>query len=171
MALGPGVSNFGLGQMEALASSGLELPEVNQIELHPWLQQPELVAFCQRHQIQVMGYRPTANGFRFGMALEDPVLAQRRMLVVQRIAERHGKTAAQIAIKWSAQLGYVTIPKTVTTSRMVENAEAVSDSWSLSNEEMAELAGLDEGLHTLGASEGQHIPWALVETGVPKDQW
>ena len=47
----------------------------------------------------------------------------------------------------------------------------MSESWSLSDEDMAELAGLDEGLHTLGASEGQHIPWALVETGVPKDQW
>ena len=57
LALSVGVSNFGLEQMEALASSGLELPEVNQIELHPWLAQPELVAFCQRHQIQVMGYR------------------------------------------------------------------------------------------------------------------
>lgn len=67
LALSVGVSNFGVEQLQGLSEAGLELPEVNQIELHCWLQQPQLVDYCVRNGIALMGYRPTANGFRFGM--------------------------------------------------------------------------------------------------------
>ncbi len=57
-----GVSNFGIGHLEALAKLGLDKPSVNQIELHPWQQKREIVKYCREHDIAVMGYSPLAKG-------------------------------------------------------------------------------------------------------------
>ena len=164
LARSVGVSNFGVEQLEGLATEGLAPPEVNQVELHPWLQQPALVEYCEQHHIALMGYRPTANGFRFGMTETGDVSA--KLPVLERIAATNNKTVAQIAIRWSVQRGFITIPKTVRPERLAENA-AVLD-WELSESEMEALDELDEVLHTSGASQAEYVPWPEVAVGVPE---
>ena len=105
-----GVSNFGLKHLKGIKEAGLELPEVNQIELHCWLQQKELTAYCEHEKITVMGYCPLARTKRF----KDSALLS--------IAELLGKTEAQIAIRWSIQSGFITIPNSSTASRIAQNA-------------------------------------------------
>jgi diketogulonate reductase-like aldo/keto reductase len=123
LARSVGVSNFGVEQLQGLAHAGLALPEVNQVELHVWLQQPALVQYCEANHIALMGYRPTANGFRFGMTETGDVSTKLRVL--EKIAAAKQKTVAQIAIRWSVQRGFVTIPKTVRPERLAENAEVM----------------------------------------------
>ena len=161
LAKSVGVSNFGVDQLRGLAAAGLELPEVNQIELHCWLQQRELVQFCEAHHIVLMGYRPTANGFKFGNQANEELITT-KMAPVEDIARKLGKTAAQVAIRWSVQKGFVTIPKTVTPSRMVENL-GVLQMPPLTSADMAALDAMESGLHTAGASRAAFVPWGEVK--------
>ena len=81
-----GVSNFGVEQLKGLKSAGLETPEVNQVELHPWLQQPELTAYHAAEGIVTMGYCPLARCKKFGST------------AMKGIAESVGKTEAQVCV-------------------------------------------------------------------------
>lgn len=91
-----GVSNFGIPHLEKLAMTTTIPPAVNQIEIHPWLQRVELVKYCQEHDIVVQAYSPFAKGQK----LSDPVVSQ--------IADRLGKTSAQVLLAWSLQKGKLT---------------------------------------------------------------
>jgi 2,5-diketo-D-gluconate reductase A len=75
------------------SAAGLEVPELNQVELHPWLPQTSLVAYHDTHGIRTMGYCPLARCKRFGAT------------VVKDIAAKVGKSEAQVAIRWSLQMG------------------------------------------------------------------
>jgi 2,5-diketo-D-gluconate reductase A len=88
------------------------VPAANQIELHPYLTQPELRAFHAEHGIVTESWSPLAKG---GRLLADPV--------VSTIAEKYARTPAQIVLRWHIQLGNMVIPKSVTPSRIAENID------------------------------------------------
>ena len=95
MAKAVGVSNFGVAQLQGLKASGLEVPEVNQVELHPWLQQKELVAYHNAEGIATMGYCPLARCKKFGAT------------ALKEIADGIGKTEAQVCIcAWLSRPGH-----------------------------------------------------------------
>jgi diketogulonate reductase-like aldo/keto reductase len=126
-----GVSNYLVPHLEELFSTAKELPEVNQIELHPFLQQRDTVALCRKHGIVVQAYSPLTRARR----LDHPVIVD--------IAKSVGKTPAQVVLRWSVQHGNVILPKSVHQERIRENA-AIFD-FELSTDVMSRLDALDEG--------------------------
>jgi 2,5-diketo-D-gluconate reductase A len=124
-----GVSNFHIPHLQRLFQEGSVVPAVNQIELHPQLPQAELRAFHAEHGIVTEAWSPLARG---GAVLSDPT--------VTAIADRVGKSPAQVVLRWSLQLGNVVLPRSVTPSRIEENLELFD--FSLTDEDMAALAGL-----------------------------
>ncbi|MBB4983930.1 MULTISPECIES: aldo/keto reductase [Streptomyces] len=129
-----GVSNFQPGHLRRLMDGTELIPAVNQVELHPGLQQSELRAFHAEHGIATEAWSPLAQGAVLG----DPALAA--------IAARYGKSPAQVVIRWHLQLGNVVIPKSVTPARIRENSEVFD--FALTDEEMRAVAALDRDLRT-----------------------
>ncbi|HLQ41839.1 MAG TPA: aldo/keto reductase [Thermoplasmata archaeon] len=128
-----GVSNYTIRHLEELLRATPAPPAVNQVEFHPFLYQKELLEFCVSKKIQLEAYSPLTRGHR----LDHPVIAQ--------IAARHGRTPAQVLIRWSLQHGLVVIPKSIRPERIRENA-AVFD-FQLSPDDMKRLDSLDESSH------------------------
>lgn len=106
-----GVSNHLLPHLHELLGAAETVPAVNQIEFHPYLQSRPLLEFCRSKKIQAEAWSPLMQG---GTLLRDPA--------VEAIAKKHGKTAAQVVLRWDLQKGVVTIPKSVTPARIAENA-------------------------------------------------
>ncbi|WP_426361935.1 aldo/keto reductase [Streptomyces sp. E-08] len=129
-----GVSNFQPEHLRRLMDGSALTPAVNQIELHPALQQSELRAFHGEHRIATEAWSPLAQG----AVLDDPAIVA--------IAASHGKTPAQVVIRWHLQLGNVVIPKSVTPARIRANLDVFD--FVLTDEEMAAIAGLDRDLRT-----------------------
>ncbi|MFF7443859.1 aldo/keto reductase [Streptomyces sp. NPDC008122] len=129
-----GVSNFRPGHLRRLMDGTELIPAVNQVELHPGLQQSELRAFHAEHGIATEAWSPLAQGAVLG----DPAIAA--------IAARYGKSPAQVVIRWHLQLGNVVIPKSVTPARIRENSEVFD--FALTDEEMRAVAALDRDLRT-----------------------
>lgn len=125
-----GVSNHLRPHLDEVLAAAEIVPAVNQIEFHPYLQSAALVEFCRQKEIRVEAWSPLAQG---GEVLEDPVLL--------KLAKRHGKSAAQIILRWDVQKGIVTIPKSSKPHRLAENA-AIFD-FQLSEEEVAQIDLLD----------------------------
>ncbi|ASA24699.1 aldo/keto reductase [Paenibacillus donghaensis] len=126
-----GVSNFQIHHLQELMKDAEIKPMVNQVELHPNLVQQELLEFCQAEGIQLEAWSPLMQG----QLLEQPVL--------QAIAARHGKSVAQVILRWDLQRGIVTIPKSTNAQRIAENASLFD--FSLSDAEMEQIAALDIG--------------------------
>jgi diketogulonate reductase-like aldo/keto reductase len=129
-----GVSNFRLDDLERLRAEAVTLPTVNQIELHPHLQQRELRAWHADHGILTEAWSPLAQA----EILDEPT--------IERIAASHGRTPAQVVLRWHLQLGNVVIPKSVTPERIRENIEIFD--FELSEEEMEGIAEMDAGRRT-----------------------
>ncbi|KAI9208206.1 putative reductase [Polychytrium aggregatum] len=127
-----GISNYNIHHIEELKTYAKIMPAVNQIELSPYLQRRSLVQYCQDNGIVLEAYSPLTRGEK----LNDPPLV--------RIAQQHGKTTAQVLIKWCLKKGYVTLPKSVNESRIIQNF-TVND-FDLSAEDMNVLDGLECGL-------------------------
>ncbi|PLR79653.1 aldo/keto reductase [Bacillus canaveralius] len=125
-----GVSNFNIDHLRDILENGTEVPAVNQIELHPLLSQQELRAFCQEKNIKVEAWSPIARG----RVLEEPVLNQ--------IAEKHGKSPAQVILRWHLQNGVIVIPKSVNPARLQENADIFD--FELSNEDIEKINSLNK---------------------------
>ncbi|KII91992.1 hypothetical protein PLICRDRAFT_457099 [Plicaturopsis crispa FD-325 SS-3] len=125
-----GVSNYNIHHLEEITAAGLELPAVNQIELHPLCQQKPIVKYCAEHNILVQAYCPIIRG-----QMDDPV--------IQKLSSKHGREPAQILLRWSLQKGYNPLPKSSTPSRIAANAQLYD--FELSAEDMAALDGLDKG--------------------------
>lgn len=128
-----GVSNFMVRHLEELLAHSDVPPQVDQVELSPFLSQAPLRAFCDDHDIVVEAYSPLTRGVR----LDDPT--------VLRVAERHGRTPAQVLLRWALQKDLVVLPKTVRRERLVENA-AVFD-FALDETDVRALDSLDEDFH------------------------
>ncbi|XP_029194800.2 LOW QUALITY PROTEIN: 9,11-endoperoxide prostaglandin H2 reductase-like [Acropora millepora] len=129
-----GVSNFGIHHLEELKKHSNVIPSINQIEVHPFLQESDVVNYCRKEGIVVQAYSPLTRGKKLG----HPSLTS--------IGNNHGKTTAQILLRWCVQSGYVCIPKSSRLSRIEENASIFD--FHLSEEEMAILNGLEEGFRT-----------------------
>jgi 2,5-diketo-D-gluconate reductase A len=124
-----GVSNFRVEDLERIIDATGVVPAVNQIELHPRLQQLELRRFHEEHGIATEAWSPLGKA-RF---LDEPTIA--------RIASAHGRTAAQVVLRWHIQLGNIVIPKSVTPSRIEENFRIFD--FELSEEDMRAVFELD----------------------------
>jgi diketogulonate reductase-like aldo/keto reductase len=127
-----GVSNFQAAHLRRLIDEATVVPAVNQIELHPQLQQGELRALHAELGIATEAWSPLGQGKGL---LADPVLGS--------VAAKHGRTAAQVVLRWHLQVGNVVIPKSVTPSRIAENFDVFD--FALDTEDLAAIAGLDEG--------------------------
>ncbi|MGP3636140.1 aldo/keto reductase [Streptomyces sp. 24-1644] len=127
-----GVSNFLPAHLERLIAETSVVPAVNQVELHPQLQQTELRAFHAQHGIATEAWSPLGQGKGL---LEVPT--------VVAIARKHGRTPAQVVLRWHIQTGNVVIPKSVTPSRIVENLDVFG--FELDADDLAAFAALDEG--------------------------
>lgn len=126
-----GVSNFHIPHLEALLATAEVVPMVNQVEFHPHLQQKELRAYCSEKGIQLEAWRPLMRG----AVVDVPQL--------QTLAEKLGKTPAQVTLRWMLQLGVVTIPKSQNRNRIKENWDVFD--FELSPEDMAVVDALDCG--------------------------
>lgn len=129
-----GVSNHHEHHLERILAKANTKPMVNQIELHPQLTQEPLRAFCAEQEIAVTSWSPLARG----RLLEEPVLAE--------IAAGYNKTLAQVIIRWHLQQDLIVIPKSVTPSRIVENADIYD--FSLAAEEMKAIDNLNQDWRT-----------------------
>jgi 2,5-diketo-D-gluconate reductase A len=127
-----GVSNFTEATLTRIIDDSGVVPAVNQIELHPRFNQAALRAFHARHGIATEAWSPLGQGKGL---LDDPVLA--------KIADAHGRTPAQVVLRWHLQLGTIVIPKSVTPSRIAENIDVFG--FELSAGDMAAIDALDIG--------------------------
>lgn len=128
-----GVCNFDAARLMDLCYNAEIKPMVNQIERHPHYQRHEELAIMDKLGVQPQGWAPFAEGLK-GMFTEP---------VLNEIAAKHGKTAAQVILRWNVQQGVIIIPKSVHKNRMEENL-GIWD-YSLDEEDMAQISSLDKG--------------------------
>lgn len=135
-----GVSNFMPSQIEELLASTSVIPAVNQVELHPYFQQPEVQKTNAKHGITTQAWSPIGGitFYRGGdkSVMDDPV--------IKAIAEAHGKTPAQVMLRWHLQEGRSVIPKSVNPDRIAQNFDVFD--FELSGDELAQIDALDTGV-------------------------
>jgi diketogulonate reductase-like aldo/keto reductase len=129
-----GVSNYTIRHLEEMQKYAKILPSVNQVELHVFLQQPELVKYCQDHSIAVEAYSPLAHG----RAMDNEV--------IKGIALKHNKSYAQIMLRWLLQQNVIVLPKSVTPSRIQENIDIFN--FELDKEDLDAIAKDEQDLRT-----------------------
>ncbi|MDV7766189.1 aldo/keto reductase [Peribacillus sp. CSMR9] len=130
-----GVSNFQIHHLKDLMKDAEVKPMVNQVECHPRLTQKEVQAFCKEQGIQLEAWSPLMQG----ELLDNDVL--------QAIAAKHGKSVAQVILRWDIQNGIVTIPKSTKEHRIVENSSVFD--FELTEEELNQIDGLNQN-HRVG---------------------
>lgn len=129
-----GVSNFQPSHLGRLAAECEVVPAVNQIEVHPYLTQDEVRRYCADHQIAVEAWSPIAQG----KVLDDPIIAS--------IAEKYGKTPAQVVLRWHVERGDIVFPKSTTPERIVENI-AIFD-FELDGEDVTTISSVNKDERT-----------------------
>ena len=129
-----GVSNFQAHHLRRLHEETTVRPAVNQIEVHPFLAQDELRAFCHEHEIAVEAWSPIAQG----AVLDNPTIVE--------LAKRIGRSPAQVVLRWHIQRGDIVFPKSSTPARMQENFELFD--FELEDVDVAMITGLDKGERT-----------------------
>ena len=130
-ALSIGTSNFQVEHLERLAAETATVPAVNQIELHPYFRNSDVAAYGEEHGIVTEAWSPIAQG----AVLDDPV--------IEAIAGRVDRSAAQVVLRWHIQHGHVVFPKSTTPSRIRENLEIFD--FELADGDMEQIDGLDRG--------------------------
>ncbi|ERF68365.1 hypothetical protein EPUS_06781 [Endocarpon pusillum Z07020] len=127
-----GVSNYGVGHIEEMKSyAKVWPPHVNQIELHPWCQQKTIDQYCQKHGIVVEAYCPLVRNYK----ASDPTLVE--------ISKKHGKTTAQVLVRYCLQKNWVPLPKSDNPERIAQNADVYG--FELAEEDMSKLDSLNQG--------------------------
>lgn len=129
-----GVSNYTIRHLEELLRESTIKPTVNQVELHVFLQQPELVQYCKDNDIVVEAYSPLAHGY----GLDNSVIAA--------IAKKHNKTPAQILIRWCIEVGAVPLPKSTHPDRIRQNFEVFDFAFDAAD--LEQIKTLDRGFRT-----------------------
>ncbi|MFD1124989.1 aldo/keto reductase [Lentilactobacillus raoultii] len=124
-----GTSNYGMLHLQYLATKANEMPVVNQLEVHPYLAQPAMIDFNRENQIVTQAWAPLGRG----KAFDDPVLV--------KLAKAHGKSAAQVILRWHLQRGDAFIPKSVHPQRIKQNADIYD--FELSADEMKQVDDLN----------------------------
>ncbi|WP_226346932.1 aldo/keto reductase [Agilicoccus flavus] len=156
-----GVSNFMPAHLEKLLAETDVVPAVNQIEVHPYFRQSELLAYDDAHDIVSQAWSPI-GGITFyrdgsqGSTLEEPVIAE--------IAQAHGRTPAQVMLRWHLQGGRQVIPKSVTPSRIAENFDVTG--FELSDDELAAIDALDTGVR--GGPEPEEVTMEAFGRDIPE---
>lgn len=125
-----GVSNFWEEHLDALLQDAKVKPTINQIEFHPGYWQPDVVKFCKENSIVLEAWSPLARGKVFKNEL------------LQKIADKYGKSISQITLRWVNEMGAIPIPKSTTNERILENKEIFD--FRLTSEEISEIANLPE---------------------------
>ncbi|MFS0635535.1 aldo/keto reductase [Mesobacillus foraminis] len=125
-----GVSNFQVHHLEDLLKAADVKPVINQVEYHPRLTQKELQQYCREHEVQLEAWSPLMQG----QLLDNPEL--------QGIANRHGKSVAQVILRWDLQNGVITIPKSIKENRIIENSSIFD--FELSSDDMEKIDGLNK---------------------------
>lgn len=128
-----GVCNFEIEHLERLIETTGVTPQINQIELHPEHQRAELVTYCQERGIAIEAWGPLAQA-KSDLLTKAPIV---------QAAELHGKTPAQVALKWHLNRGNIILPKTATPSRLVENIDLFD--FTLSDAELRAIDALETG--------------------------
>ena len=126
-----GVSNFLRHHLEDLLPTVEIVPMVNQMEFHPYLVQQDLIDYCNAHKIQYEAWSPMMQGRIFNLA------------AINEIAEKYGKSVAQVVLRWDLQKGVVTIPKSAKKERIIANADIFD--FELSNEDVVSMDNLECG--------------------------
>lgn len=137
-----GVSNFSTQKLQRLMAQTDFAPEMNQVELHPYLQQNKLLEFCSKNNINVTAYSPLGSGDRPDQMKADDEPSLLENPVIKEIAEKHSASAGQILIKWSEQRGTAVIPKSTNEKRIKENLESAKI--QLDEKDMKKIADLDK---------------------------
>ena len=145
-----GVSNFGVDELAAVIAAGDIAPAVNQVQFSPFAYRRSLLAACERDGVALEAYSPLTQGADLG----NPLLAE--------VAERTGRTPAQVLLRWAVERGVAVIPKSSRRERIIENS-AIFD-FSLGEEDMEELDRLDRTGGTGRALERDWwtLRWRLV---------
>ena len=130
-----GVSNFQIHHLQDVMKDAEIKPMINQVEYHPRLTQKELQAFCKEQGIQMEAWSPLMQG----QLLDNETL--------QEIAEKHGKTTAQVILRWDLQNGVITIPKPTKEHRIIANADVFN--FELTKEDMEKIDALNQN-HRVG---------------------
>jgi len=129
-----GVSNYTVKHLEELLKESTVKPAVNQVELHVYLQQPELVEFCKQKGIALEAYSPLAHGENLGNA------------ELQKIAQEHNKSVPQIMLRWCIEQGFIILPKSVHKERIQENIDVFD--FALDKQDMSIITSLNTNLRT-----------------------
>ncbi|EPT05606.1 hypothetical protein FOMPIDRAFT_124533 [Fomitopsis schrenkii] len=129
-----GVSNFGVRHLQEMVDTNVELPVINQVDLHPFMTRTDIVAMCRKHDIALEAWAPLVRGYRF----KHPSII--------RLSQKYGKEPAQILLRYSLQKGYIPLPKSALEHRIRSNSDVYD--FELTPEEVAHLDRLDERLVT-----------------------
>ena len=146
-----GVSNFNIKHLEELAAAGLEQPAADQIELHPWSQKPELVAYLKKHGIAAIAYSslvplstwraaPGHASAKSDAMKADSAKADSPFKVM---AKKYGVSEAQVLLRWGVQNGYAVLPKSTDPQRVRQNADLFG--FTLDKADMDAIAKMDRG--------------------------
>lgn len=145
-----GVSNFSARKLDDLARQNLELPEMNQVELHPYLQQDALLSFCRQRDILVTAYSPLGSSDRPQSIKKDDEPSLLDNAVIESIAERHGSSPAQVLIAWALSRGTAVIPKSTNPEHIRNNLE--SGAIQLDESDLREIEKLDAHYRYIGGN-------------------
>ncbi|PIR61883.1 MAG: aldehyde oxidoreductase [Candidatus Pacebacteria bacterium CG10_big_fil_rev_8_21_14_0_10_44_11] len=145
-----GVANFTAPMILDLLSYAKVKPAINQIEIHPYNSQEELIAYCQRNKIQITAYSPLGSA----SAGESGPLHD---LVITDIAQKHKKTPAQVLIRWSIQRGLSVIPKSTHLQRVAENSQ-ITD-FKLTKKNMVQISTLNKNIRFVDPSQWWGVPY------------
>ncbi|WP_224482677.1 aldo/keto reductase [Robertkochia aurantiaca] len=138
-----GVSNFSVKKLKSLLDEANIPPEMNQVELHPFLQQNELLDFCTSNHIAVTGYSPLGSTDRQQEMKKDDEPSLLEHPAITELADKHDCTAGQILLSWHVNRGNIVIPKSTSKKHIKENLE--SQNINLSNEDMLKISEMNEG--------------------------
>lgn len=158
-----GVSNFMPAHLENLLGRVDVVPAVNQIEVHPYFSQPELRRQMAEHGIATQAWSPLGGVYAYGTqntsVLENPVIVE--------LAAKHGKTPAQIVLRWHVEHGFCAIPKSVKPHRIAENIDIFD--FRLTPDDVAAIDALDIGVR--GGPDPASISPATYPYKVENDRW
>lgn len=139
-----GVSNFNSKQIARVRAKAKVMPAVLQVECHPYCTQVNLLKYCKENDMVLTAYSPLGSPDRPWASADDPSLLQDPKLAT--IAEKYGKTSAQILIRFAVDRGIVVIPKSVTPSRIVQNHDVAN--FKLSEEDIAAVMAFNRNWHS-----------------------
>ncbi|KAG6928289.1 aldo-keto reductase family 1 member A1, partial [Chelydra serpentina] len=135
-----GLSNFNSRQIDDILSMAAIKPAVLQVECHPYLAQNELIAHCNKQGLVVTAYSPLGSPDRMWKHPDEPVLLEESG--IKKLAEKYGKSPAQILLRWQVQRKVVAIPKSVTPARILQNLQVFD--FNLTGEEMDHIGSLNK---------------------------